>query len=184
MTEMMRGKRVAYLATNGVEEIELAEPWRAVEDAGGRPELVSLDEGEIQTFQHLDKAGTWGVDVTVGRADPSSYDALVLPGGVANGDFVRGDERAVAFVKHFFDERKPVAAICHAPWVLIEAEAVRGRRMTSWPALRTDLRNAGAEWVDEEVVTDGNLITSRSPDDLKAFCAKLIEQIAEVPASR
>lgn len=184
MNDMIRGKRVAFLATHGVEEIELAEPWRAVEDAGGRPELVSLDDGEIQTFRHLDKAGTWSVDIAIDRADPDDYEALVLPGGVANGDFVRGDERAVSFTKRFFEQRKPVAAICHAAWVLIEAEAVRGRRMTSWPTLRTDLHNAGADWVDEEVVTDGNLITSRRPDDLKAFCPAVVEQIAAVPASR
>jgi protease I len=179
MTQEIQGRRVAFLATDGVEEVELTEPWQAVRDAGGTPELVSLKGGEIQAFRHLDKAGRWPVDVTIDRADPSGYDALVLPGGVANGDFVRGDERAVSFTHSFFDEGKPVAAICHAPWVLAEADVVRGRRMTSWPTLRTDLRNAGAEWVDEQVVTDNGLVTSRGPDDLKAFCAKMIEEIAE-----
>jgi len=178
MTQAIAGKRVAFLATDGVEEIELTAPWQAVRDAGGQPELVSLDEGEIQAFRHLDKAGTWNVDVTVDRADPSGYDALVLPGGVANGDFVRGDQRAVSFTRCFVEDGKPVAAICHAAWVLAEADVVRGRRMTSWPTLRTDLRNAGAQWVDEEVVADNGLVTSRGPDDLKAFCAKLIEEIA------
>jgi protease I len=173
----IQGRKVAFLATDGVEEIELTAPWQAVRDAGGQPELVSLDSGRIRAFNHLDKADAYDVDVTVDRADPDGYDALVLPGGVANGDFVRGDERAVRFTKRFFDAGKPVAAICHGSWVLAEADVVRGRRMTSWPTLRTDLRNAGADWVDEEVVTDNGLVTSRKPDDLKAFCAKLIEAV-------
>jgi protease I len=184
MTQAIQGKRIAFLATDGVEEIELSQPWKAVRDAGARPELVSLRDGRIQAFRHLDKAGQWDVDVTVDAADAGGYDALVLPGGVANGDFVRGDQRAVSFTRRFFEDGKPVAAICHAPWVLAEADVVRGRRMTSWPTLRTDLRNAGANWVDEEVVTDDGLVTSRGPDDLKAFCAKLIEEIAEGRHSR
>jgi protease I len=179
MTEAIQGKRVAFLAADGVEEVELSRPWQAVRDAGGQPELVSLDGGTIQAFNHLDKGVHWDVDVPIDQADPDRYDALVLPGGVANGDFVRADERAVRFVRHFFDTGKPVAAICHAAWVLAEADVVRGRCMTSWPSLRTDLRNAGATWVDEEVVTDRGLVTSRKPDDLDAFCAKMIEEISE-----
>lgn len=179
MTQAIPGKRVAFLATDGVEEVELSRPWQAVRDAGGQPELVSLDEGSIQAFDHLDKAGRWDVDVVIDRAEPSNYDALVLPGGVANGDFIRGDQRAVSFVRDFVDAGRPVAAICHAPWVLIEADAVRGRRMTSWPSLKTELRCAGANWVDEEVVVDNGLVTSRGPKDLDAFCSKTIEEISE-----
>jgi len=168
--------RVAVLATDGVEQVELDQPWQALVDAGAEPELVSMESGTITTYDHIDKADTRKVDVALGDADPDEYAALVLPGGVINGDFVRADADAVAFVKAFFDSGKPVAVICHAPWVLAEADVVRGRRMTSWPSLQTDLRNAGAEWVDEEVVIDGNLITSRNPDDLDAFGAAIVEQ--------
>ena len=174
--------RVAVLATDGVEQAELERPWQALEEAGAEPELVSLDGGTITAFQHIDKGDRKQVDTTVALADPEDYAALVLPGGVVNGDFVRADADAVAFVKAFFDADKPVAAICHAPWVLAEADVVRGRTMTSWPSLRTDLRNAGATWVDEEVVVDGNLVTSRNPDDLDAFCAAIVEQFAQEPA--
>lgn len=177
MPATLEGKKVAFLATDGVEQVELDRPWQAITDAGGRPELVSLKSGEIQAFNHLDKADRKRVDTPIDEARPDSYDALVLPGGVANGDFVRADERAARFVRAFFDAGKPVSAICHGGWVLIEAGVLRGRRMTSWPSLRTDLRCAGAEWVDEEVVVDRNLVTSRKPDDLDAFCAKTIEQI-------
>jgi len=170
--------RVAVLATDGVEQVELDRPWQTLEEAGAEPELVSLEAGSITAYDHIDKADTKKVDTTVGSADPDDYAALVLPGGVINGDFVRADADAVAFVKAFFDAGKPVAAICHAPWVLIEADVVRGRRMTSWPSLQTDLRNAGADWVDEEVVVDGNLVTSRKPDDLDAFGAAIVEQFA------
>ncbi len=171
--------RVAVLATDGVEQVELERPWQALEEAGAEPELVSLDGGTITAFQHIDKGDEKRVDTTVALADPEDYAALVLPGGVVNGDFVRADADAVAFVKAFFDADKPVAAICHAPWVLAEADVVRGRRLTSWPSLRTDLTNAGATWVDEEVVVDGNLVTSRNPDDLDAFGAAIVEQFAK-----
>ena len=170
--------KVAVLATDGVEQVELDRPWQALEEAGADPELVSFEAGTIQAFEHIDKGDTRKVDATLGDADPDDYAALVLPGGVVNGDFVRADADAVAFVKAFFDAGKPVAAICHAPWVLIEADVVRGRRMTSWPSLQTDLRNAGANWVDEELVVDGNLVTSRKPDDLDAFCAAMVEEFA------
>ena len=170
--------KVAVLATDGVEQVELDRPWQVLEEAGAEPELVSLDSGSITAFNHLDKGDSKTVDAVVSTADPDRYGALVLPGGVANGDFIRADADAVAFVKSFFEAGKPVAAICHAPWVLAEADVVRGRRMTSWPSLQTDLRNAGAKWVDEEVVVDQGLITSRTPDDLDAFCATLVKEFA------
>jgi protease I len=172
-------KRVAFLATDGVEQIELTEPWKAVESEGGTPELISLESGEIQGFDHLDKDQTFAVDRAVAEANPDDYDGLVLPGGVANPDFLRADEDAVRFVRSFFEAGKPVAAICHGPWTLVEADVVRGRTLTSWPSLRTDIRNAGAEWVDAEVHTDQGLVTSRKPDDLPAFCGKLVEEICE-----
>ena len=179
-SDKLSGKRVAFLvAPEGVEQVELTEPWKAVEEAGGSPELLSTESGEVQAFNHLDKADTFGVDRTISDADASDYDGLVLPGGVANPDFLRTDEDAVAFVRAFFEQAKPVAAICHAPWTLIEAGVVRGRTVTSWPSLQTDLRNAGANWVDEEVVVDQGLVSSRKPDDLPAFCAKVVEELAE-----
>jgi protease I len=173
------GKRVAFLATDGVEQVELDRPWQTVVEAGGRPELVSLDSGDIQAFNHLDKGERKHVNTPIDQAAAESYDALVLPGGVANGDFVRADERAVRFVRGFADAGKPIAVICHGGWVLAEADVVRGKTMTSWPSLKTDLRNAGANWVDQEVVTDNGLVSSRKPDDLDAFCAKLLEEVAE-----
>ena len=172
-------KTVAFLATDGVEQVELTTPWKAVRDAGGTPELISLEDGEVQGFNHLDKADTFSVDHTAKDADPSRYDGLILPGGVANPDFLRADEDAVRFVRAFFEAGKPVAAICHGPWTLIDADAVKGRTLTSWPSLRTDLRNAGATWVDEEVHVDQGLVSSRKPDDLPAFCAKLVEEFGE-----
>jgi len=175
----LKDKRVAFLATDGVEQIELTEPWKAVESEGGTPELISLESGEIQGFDHLDKDQTFAVDRAVAEANPEDYDGLVLPGGVANPDFLRADEDAVRFVRSFFEAGKPVAAICHGPWTLVEADVVRGRTLTSWPSLRTDIRNAGAEWVDAEVHTDQGLVTSRKPDDLPAFCGKLVEEICE-----
>jgi protease I len=178
MAGELNGMKVAVLATDGVEQVELDRPWQALEEAGAEPELVSFESGTITAYDHIDKGDTKKVDAVLSTADPDSYAALVLPGGVINGDFLRADADAVAFVKSFFDAGKPVAAICHAPWVLIEADAVKGRRMTSWPSLQTDLRNAGADWVDEEVVVDGNLTTSRKPDDLDAFSAAIVEEFA------
>jgi protease I len=173
------GKTIAFLvAPEGIEQVELTGPWQAVEEAGGTPRLLSTDDGKVQAFNHLDKADTFPVDAVVADADPSSYDALVLPGGVANPDALRMDEDAVAFVRAFVESERPVAAICHAPWTLAEADVVRGRRMTSWPSLQTDLRNAGAEWVDEEVVVDRNLVTSRKPDDIPAFNEALLSMLA------
>jgi protease I len=169
-TPDLTGRTIAFLvASEGIEQVELTEPWAAVEEAGGTPKLLSMEAGEVQAFHHLDKGDTFPVHAVVGDADPASYDGLVLPGGVANPDALRMDEDAVAFVREFVESGRPVAAICHAPWTLIEADVVRGRRLTSWPSLQTDLRNAGAEWVDEEVVVDGSLVTSRNPDDLPAF---------------
>jgi protease I len=171
-------KKIAFLvAAEGIERVELSEPWKAVQEAGHQPVLLSPETGEVQTFNHLTPAEKQPVDQAVGDVSVDDFDALVLPGGVANPDALRTDEKAVAFAKQFVDSGKPVAAICHAPWTLIEADVVRGRRITSWPSLQTDLRNAGAEWVDEEVVTDGNLITSRNPDDLPAFNKTLLEAL-------
>ena len=179
MAGKLDGKTIAFLATEGVEQVELTEPWKAVEEAGGTPELISLEAGQVQAFNHLDKADTFPVDHTAADADASRYDGLVLPGGVANPDFLRADQDAVALVRAFFDRGKPVAAICHGPWTLIDAGVVKGRTLTSWPSLQTDLRNAGATWVDEEVHVDQGLVTSRNPDDLPAFCAKLVEEFCE-----
>jgi len=179
MTASITGKTIAFLATDGVEEVEYTEPRKAVEAAGGTAELISIKDGEIQAVNHMDKAGTYPVDRLVADADPDAYDALVLPGGVANPDFLRMDPDAVQFVRSFVTAGKPVAAICHGPWTLVEAGVVEGRTLTSWPSLRTDLANAGATWVDEEVYVDDGLVTSRKPDDLPAFCAKLLEEIAE-----
>jgi protease I len=179
MAGKIDGKRIAFVATNGVEQVELTEPWKAVEQEGGKPELVSIESGQIQGFDHLDKADRFDVDRTAREADADEYDGLVLPGGVANPDFLRADEDVVSFVRAFFTAGKPVAVICHGPWTLIDADVVRGRTITSWPSLRTDLRNAGANWVDEEVHVDAGLVSSRKPDDLPAFCAKAIEEFAE-----
>ncbi|MEN3280758.1 MAG: protease [Solirubrobacteraceae bacterium] len=173
------GKRIAFLATDGVEEVELTEPRKAVEDEGAEVELLSLKKGEFQGFDHLDKDQVFTADKAVRDASADDYDGLVLPGGVANPDFLRVDEDAVRFVRGFFDAKKPVGAICHGPWTLIDAEVVKGRTLTSWPSLRTDLRNAGASWVDEEVHVDQGLVTSRKPDDLPAFNAKIVEEFAE-----
>jgi protease I len=169
-------KKVAFLvAAEGIEQVELTEPWKAVTDAGHEAVLVSPASGSVQMFHHLDKADTKQVDLTVADARVDDFDALVLPGGVANPDALRRDAGAVALARDFVASGKAVAAICHAPWTLIEADVVRGRRLTSWPSLQTDVRNAGGEWVDEPLVTDGNLITSRKPDDLPQFCSALVE---------
>ncbi len=179
MTNELSGKRIAFVAADGVEQIELTEPWDAVKGAGAEVHLLSVSSDDIQGFNHLDKGDTFPVDKTVADADASDYDGLVLPGGVANPDFLRTDKGTVDFVRTFFEQHKPVSAICHAPWTLIEAGVLSGRTVTSWPSLQTDIRNAGATWVDEEVVVDEGLTTSRKPDDLKAFCAKTIEEFAE-----
>ena len=180
----LTGKTVAFLvASEGIERVELTEPWKAVSDAGATPVLLSPKAGEVQTYNHLDKAEKRPVDKRVGSASVEDYDALVLPGGVANPDALRMDEDAVAFVRDFVASGKVVAAICHAPWTLVEADVVRGRQVTSWPSLQTDLRNAGAQWVDKEVVVDGNLITSRNPGDLPAFNSQLLEGLAHGSAS-
>jgi protease I len=185
VTGDLEGRRVAFLvAPEGTEQVELTEPWKAVSEAGGSAALVSIDSGSVQAFNHLDKSDTFPVDEVVSAAKVDDYDALVLPGGVANPDFLRTDPHAVRFVKEFFAAGKPVAAICHAPWTLIEADVVRGRRMTSWPSLQTDLRNAGADWVDEEVVVDRGLVTSRRPDDLPAFCTTLVKEFAHAASPR
>jgi deglycase len=176
----LQDKRIAFLVANeGVEQVELTEPWKAVEHAGGKPELISLKEGKVQAFNHLDKADKFDVDRTVADASESDYEALVLPGGVANPDILRMDERAVRFARSFFESGKPVGVICHGPWTLVEADVVRQRTITSWPSLRTDIRNAGGNWVNEEVVVDEGLVSSRWPDDLPAFCAKIVEEFAE-----
>ena len=173
-TDTSRRARVAFLvAPEGIEQVELTGPWEAVEGAGATPVLISTQDGTVQAFNHLDKGDTFDVDVVVASADVADYAALVLPGGVANPDQLRTDEDAVAFVRQFVQSGKPVAAICHAPWTLIEADVVRDRHVTSWPSLQTDLRNAGATWEDREVVVDDNLITSRNPDDIPAFTREL-----------
>ncbi|GAB2749244.1 type 1 glutamine amidotransferase domain-containing protein [Salinifilum aidingensis] len=171
---------MAFLvATEGIEQVELTTPWNAVREAGAATELLSTRSGTAQAFHHLDKADLFAVDTVVSEADPDRYDGLVLPGGVANPDALRRDHSAVSFLRTLFEQGKPVAAICHAPWMLVEADVVRGREVTSYPSLATDLRNAGATWVDREVVTDRGLVTSRTPDDLAAFDAKVVEEIAE-----
>ncbi len=180
MTNELQGVRVAFLVANeGIEQVELTEPWKAVVDAGGSPQLVAPESGEAQGMNHLDKADKFPVDRTTSEIGVDEYDAVVLPGGVANPDQLRLDKPAVTFLKGFFDAGKPVAAICHGPWTLVEANVVRDRSLTSWPSLHTDIVNAGGKWVDEEVVVDregpNTLITSRKPDDLKAFCSELIE---------
>jgi protease I len=179
MGKKLEGKRVAFLATDMVEQVELTEPWKAVRDEGARVELISLEEGKIQGFNHYDKADEFAVDRTVEEASASDYDALVIPGGVGNPDTMRGDENAVGFVREFFEQGKPVGVICHGPWMLVEAGVVRGRKVTSWPTLQTDIRNAGGQWVDEEVVVDQGLVTSRKPDDLPAFTKKIVEEFCE-----
>ncbi len=179
MVERLSGKRIAILVTDGFEQPELTEPRKALDAAGATTRIVSPREGEVEGWKHYDAGDKFKVDVPLADARAEDFDALLLPGGVANPDQLRMDERAVAFVQSFVDAGKPIAAICHGPWTLIETGAVRGRRMTSWPSLKTDLRNAGAEWVDEECVVDNGLVTSRKPDDIPAFNQKMIEEFAE-----
>ncbi len=183
MASELSGLRVAFLTSNeGVEQVELTTPWDAVKGAGGTPELVAPEGGTVQAFSHLDKGDTFTVHRTLRDTDPTEYDAIVVPGGVANGDFLRIAPGAVTFIRRFFEAGKPAAVICHGPWILVEADLVRGRTLTSWPSLRTDIRNAGGNWVDTDVqvCTAGpnTLITSRKPDDLPAFCGKIIELFA------
>jgi protease I len=184
MAGELDGRRVAILAADGVERVELEQPRQALDAAGARTEVLSIRTGEIAARRSdLEDAGTFGVDRLVGDASVGEYDALLLPGGTVNPDKLRMDATAVAFVRNFVDSGKPVAAICHGPWSLVEADRARGRRLTSWPSVRTDLRNAGAEVVDEQVVTDGSLTTSRSPDDLPAFCDRIVTEFARTPQS-
>ncbi|MDQ1089549.1 MULTISPECIES: type 1 glutamine amidotransferase domain-containing protein [unclassified Siphonobacter] len=179
MEQKLQGKKVAILLTDGFEQVELTEPQQALIDAGAETKIISPKEGQVKGWDHTDWGDSFAVDVPLSEANPEDYDALLLPGGVMNPDNLRMDKDAVAFVEHFFEASKPVAAICHAPIMLIEADVVEGRKLTSFPSLQTDLRNAGAEWVDEEVVTDNGLVTSRKPDDIPAFNKKMIEEIAE-----
>jgi protease I len=181
MAGKLEGKTIAVLATDGVEQVELTEPRKALEDAGAKTELVSLDDGEIQGFNHLDHGDKLPVDKKVSDVSADDYDALLIPGGVANGDFLRADEDAVKFTADFARAHKPIASICHGPWVLVEAGIVKGRTITSWPSLQTDVRNAGGTWVDEEVHVDQGLVTSRKPDDIRAFSEKAIEEFCEGP---
>ena len=173
------GRKIAILATDGVEQVELTKPREAIEAEGATTELVSLEAGEIQGFEHLDHADKLPVDKTVKDVSADDYDGILIPGGVANGDFLRADQDAVQLVAAFAEQRKPIASICHGPWILVEAGIVKGRTVTSWPSLQTDIRNAGGTWVDEEVVVDEGLVSSRNPDDLPAFCAKIVEEFCE-----
>jgi protease I len=180
MADELQGKRIAFAVANeGIEQIELTRPWEAIEDAGAEPELIAPEEGQVQAFNHLDQGDRFDVDRTFSQADASDYDGLVLPGGVANPDILRTVPEAVSFVRAFFESGKPVGVICHGPWTLVEADVVRGRTITSWPSVETDIRNAGGNWVDEEVHVDAGLVSSRRPDDLEAFCDKIVEEFAE-----
>ena len=178
MPQRLDGKKIAILATDGVEQVELTEPRKALEQAGAKTQLVSIKPGEIQAFNHLDKADTFPVGCVVSDSRADNFDALLIPGGVANPDTLRTNPDAVRFVTEFIEADKPVAAICHGPWMLVEAGAVKGRTLTSWPSLQTDIRNAGGEWVDRTVVVDERLVTSRNPDDLPAFCRKIVDVFA------
>lgn len=173
------GKKVAFLLTDGFEQVELTQPWDAVKQAGGEPVLVAPKRGSVKGFNHTDPGDDFPVDVLVSEAQADDYDGLVIPGGVFNADQIRVDKNAQDFTRSFFSGKKPVAVICHGPWIMIEAGVVDGRKMTSYHTLATDLKNAGAEWVDKEVVVDSGLVSSRNPDDLPAFCTKLVEEVAE-----
>jgi protease I len=180
MADDLNGKRVAILTANeGVEQVEYEQPRKALEDAGATVELIAPEKGEVQMFDHLDKKDVFDADKAVSDASADDYDALMLPGGVANPDNLRTHPEAIEFVQGFVNAGKPIAAICHAPWTLVEADAVKGRKLTSYPSIQTDIRNAGGEWVDEEVVVDQGLVTSRNPDDLPAFNDKMVEEFAE-----
>lgn len=182
MSEELKGKRVAFLATDGVEQVELTKPLDAVRAAGAQAEIISIHPGSIQGFNHLEKADTFEVDGQASDARADAFDALVLPGGVANPDMLRTDGGAVEFVRGFFEQGKPVAAICHGPWMLVEADVLSGRTVTSWPSLKADISNAGGNWVDEECHIDGKLITSRKPEDLPAFCEAIVRELSQAPA--
>lgn len=187
MAGRLAGRTIAFLVANeGVEQVELTRPWQAVEAEGARPVLVAPEGGEVQAFHHLDKGNRFHVDETTERVDVTRFDALVLPGGVANPDRLRTDPKAVAFVKSMAASGRPIGVICHGPWTMVEADVVRGRRMTSWPSVQTDLRNAGANWVDEQVVVDeagtSTIVSSRKPDDLDAFCRTIVDVFASTPA--
>jgi protease I len=180
MPNELEGKKIAFLVANeGVEQVELVRPWQAVERAGGQPVLVAPKSGEVQAFDHLDKGDTFRVDTTTAELSVEDFDGVVLPGGVANPDQLRQDQPAVQFLRQWVDAGRPTAVICHGPWTLVEAGVLPGRTITSWPSLQTDIRNAGATWVDEEVHNDRGLVSSRKPDDLDAFCQKLVEEFAE-----
>src|SRR4051812_840893 len=180
MADELNGRRIAFVVANeGIEQVELTKPWDAVKQAGGQPELIAPEPGKVRAFNHLDKADTFPVDRTTSEISVDDYDGVVLPGGVANPDQLRTDEKAVGFLRKFFTAGKPMAAICHGPWTLIEAGVVDGVTLTSWPSLKTDITNAGGTWVDEEVHVEAGLVTSRNPDDLPAFCAKLVEEFRE-----
>lgn len=179
MAGKLDGKRVAILVTDGFEQVEMTKPREALDDAGAETKIVSIKSGKIQGMNHADKGDKFDVDLTLDAARPEEFDALLIPGGLMNPDTLRSTEEALDFTRHFFDEGKPVAAICHGPWVLIDAGVVRGRTLTSWPAIKTDVRNAGGNWVDEEVIVDNGLVTSRKPDDIPAFNKKMIEEFCE-----
>jgi protease I len=182
--QALKSKKIAFLATDGFEQVELTRPWKAVLEAGGEAHLVSPKAGKIQGMHHLDRADTFKVDKRLSDVSADEYDGLVLPGGVVSPDALRLDESAVGFVRDFFEQGKPVAAICHGPWTLVEAGVVAGRTLTSWPSLKTDITNAGGTWIDAEVHVDEGLVTSRKPDDLEAFCAKAVEEFAAEGAAR
>jgi protease I len=179
MARKLDGKKVAILVTDGFEQVEMTKPRQALDEAGAETKIVSLKSGQIQGMNHADKGDKFDVDLTLDDARPEEFDALMIPGGLMNPDTMRANEDALEFTRHFFNEGKPVAAICHGPWVLIDAGVVRGRTLTSWPNIKTDVRNAGAKWVDEEVVVDNGLVTSRKPDDIPAFNKKMIEEFCE-----
>ena len=179
MSEKLQGKKIAFLATDGFEQVELTRPWDAVREAGADAYLISLESGKILGFNHTEPADKFDVDITIDKVSASDFDGLVLPGGVHNPDSLRTNDKAVKFIKDFFEQKKPVSAICHGPWTLVEAGVVDGRTLTSWPSLKTDIKNAGGNWVDEEVVVDNGLTTSRNPDDLDAFCSKTVEEFCE-----